>query len=358
MRRDKNFGVLLVNLGSPDSCEVADVRKYLDEFLMDERIIDLPEFQRKLLVKGLILNTRPGKSAAAYRAIWTEEGSPLIVISQQLQEQLQRRMQAPVALGMRYGNPSIQKALEELREKEIAELRLVPLYPHYAMSSYETAVTRVQQVLHSMGWQVPLKVLPPFYGDRYYLNALKVSIQPYLKNDYDQLLFSYHGVPERQVRKSDASGQHCLYSEDCCRTQSEAWTHCYRHQTFAAAVAIARLLSIPAGKFQVSFQSRLGLQPWLRPYTDQVLKKLPGLGVKKLLVVCPSFVADCLETLEEIGIRGRETFLAAGGEELTLIPCLNTDSEWLNALVNWTHDDISFIDPVVGTKVLSAGAPL
>lgn len=346
-------GILLVNLGSPDSTSVADVRKYLDEFLMDERVIDIPALARWLLVKGIILNTRPRKSAEAYSAVWLPEGSPLIHISRQLAEHVQLRTEAPVALGMRYGNPSIASALAELKKHAIDEIRMVPLYPHYAMSSYETVVLKAREELQKMGWQIPLKVLPPFYKEPQYIAALCSSMQPYLDQAYDKIIFSYHGIPERHVQKTDPGGQHCLKVEDCCNKANETWNYCYRHQVVETTKAVVAQLQIPEDKYLITFQSRLGRTPWLQPFTDVVLQELPKQGVKKVLVVCPSFVSDCLETLEEIAMRGKEDFEAAGGEELVAIPCMNTHSDWIKTLADWIHEAERFAAPVKGEKVLS-----
>lgn len=353
-------GILLVNLGSPDSTRTADVRKYLNEFLMDERVIDIPWFWRRLILSAFILPTRPKKSAKAYAAIWEPTGSPLVHISKQVKEHVQLRTEAPVALGMRYGTPSIASGLEELRKKGVSEVRLVPLYPHYAMSSYETVVVKAQEDLQAMGWDIPLKVLPPFYNDPAYIDALVASAEDALKQDYDYILFSYHGIPERHLHKPDPTENHCLKVEDCCDKPSSAHAYCYRHQVFATTKAFVKKAGIPEDKYKVTFQSRLGRTPWLRPYTDLVLEEFPGQGVKKVLVICPSFVSDCLETLEEIAMQGKEDFIEAGGESLTAIPCMNLHPLWIETLSNWIHDDHRFqaVVPEQGERLLSmATAP-
>ncbi len=324
-------GVLLVNLGSPDSTSVGDVRRYLNEFLMDGRVIDTPWLLRRFIV-GMILINRPKESAHAYEKIWTPEGSPLIVASRHVREKLQDRVTVPVELAMRYQNPSIASAIKKLRERGVDELLLIPLFPHYAMSSYETAVVRVQEVVAKLAPQMKVVVQPPYFDAPDYIAALVASAKDYLDAGYDHLLFSFHGIPERHLKKSDPTGRHCLTVPNCCEVASPAHATCYRAQCFKTVAAFVKLAGVPAGKFSVSFQSRLGRDPWLKPYTDFVLAELPKRGVKKLLVICPAFVSDCLETLEEIAIRGRETFLSGGGKEFAQIPCLNGHPLWIVAL--------------------------
>lgn len=323
-----------MNLGSPDSTEVRDVRKYLDEFLMDGRVIDTPLLWRALLVKGIIVPFRAPKSAAAYKSIWTKDGSPLIVISKQLQEALQQQVDEPVALAMRYGAPAPWTAFDELLEQQpdLEEVVLVPLYPHYAMSSYETAVEYARKIHRKRKYSFKLTVVPPFYDDPAYIEALVESIRPHLDKEYDKIVFSYHGIPERHVQKSDVTGQHCLKTNDCCSVDSKAHKTCYRHQCIVTTNKVAQALNIPASKYTFSFQSRLGRDEWLKPYTAVRLAEWPKEGVKKILILCPAFVSDCLETLEEMGEEGREIFLHAGGEEFTLLPCLNVHPMWITAL--------------------------
>ena len=326
-----NKGVLLVNLGSPDSTSVGDVRRYLNEFLMDGRVIDTPWLLRRLIV-GMILINRPRQSAHAYQSIWTPEGSPLIVTSRHVCEKLRERIPMPVELAMRYQNPSIADALRRLAAQKVEQTFLIPLFPHYAMSSYETAVVRVQQVARKLAPDMKIVVQPPYGDAPDYVAALAASAANHLEAGYDHLLFSFHGIPERHLRRSDPAGGHCLATPNCCETPGPAHATCYRAQCFRTVAAFVKQARVPAGKFSVSFQSRLGREPWLKPYTDLELAGLPGRGVKKLLVLCPAFVSDCLETLEEIGIRGRETFLTAGGEEFEQIPCLNEQPLWIGAL--------------------------
>lgn len=328
-----------MNLGSPDSTRVKDVRRYLNEFLMDERVIDMPYLSRLLLVKGIIVPFRAPKSAAAYQSIWTKEGSPLTVISRQLEQAVQQLVKEPVALAMRYGSPAPWTAYDELLKKvpDLEEVVLVPLYPHYAMSSYETAVEYAKEIHTKKKYKFRLTIIPPFYNEPVYLHALAESIRPFLQQEFDQILFSYHGIPERHVKKSDLTGSHCLKVNDCCNVKSPAHGTCYRHQCFTTTRLTAEMLGIPADKYRLSFQSRLGRDPWLQPYTAVRLAQLPGEGVKKLLVVCPAFVSDCLETLEEMGVEGKEIFLHAGGESFTLIPCLNIHPLWVKAVAGYVQ---------------------
>ena len=329
-----------MNLGSPDSTKVKDVERYLDEFLMDKRVIDYPWLFRALLVKGIIVTFRAPKSAEAYRSIWTKEGSPLVVLTEQLKESLQQQLYEPVEIAMRYGNPSPQAAYDLLLKKEpgLEEVILVPLYPHYAMSSYETAVEYMKEVHKKNHYSFQLVTLKPFYNNDDYIQALTGSIKPYLQRDYDKLLFSYHGVPERHIIKGDITGNHCLKNSHCCENDSPAHQYCYRHQCITTTMLTADRLQLPGNKFELSFQSRLGRDKWLTPYTAQRLNELPMEGIKKLLVACPAFVSDCLETLEEIAVEGKEIFLHAGGESFTMIPCLNTHPLWVSAIAKWIRE--------------------
>ena len=328
--------VLLMNLGSPDSTSVKDVRKYLNEFLMDERVIDIPFIVRALLVRGIIVPFRAPKSAEAYKTVWTKEGSPLVVLTRQLQEALQQKISEPVAIAMRYGSFSPEEAFDNLLKAHpgLEEVILLPLYPHYAMSSYETAVEYAKEQFAKKTYPFKLSVIPPFYNDPAYLNALAANIAPWLEQDYDHILFSYHGIPERHIRKSDITMGHCLSTGNCCDTASPAHSYCYRHQVFTTTRMVVEKLGIPAAKYSISFQSRLG-KGWLQPFTDIRLEEMPKEGIKKLLVVCPAFVSDCLETLEEIDERGRESFMHAGGESYHMIPCLNTHPMWVDTVADW-----------------------
>ncbi|HEY2328379.1 MAG TPA: ferrochelatase [Verrucomicrobiae bacterium] len=334
--------ILLVNLGSPDSPAVPDVWRYLNEFLMDGRVIDTPWLMRRFVV-GMILINRPKESAHAYEKVWTKDGSPLVTTSRKVQKLLQARLNVPVELAMRYQNPSIESAVKNLAAKGATEVLLIPMFPHYAMSSYETAVVRVQEVAAKLAPQMKLTVQPPYFDNADYIAALVASAAEFFKQDYDHLLFSYHGIPERHLRKSDPTGCHCLAKENCCEVASAARATCYRAQCFATTAAFVKLAGVPKEKYSVSFQSRLGKDPWLKPYTDYELPRLAIEGKKKMLVICPAFVADCLETIEEIGLRGCEQFLAGSGKEFTRIPCMNEHPQWIAALEkmagNFLNDD-------------------
>ncbi len=326
-------GVILMNLGSPDSTAVKDVKKYLNQFLMDERVIDYPYLLRALLVKGIIVPFRASKSAHAYSTIWTKEGSPLVVFTKQLQAALQAETDYPVEIAMRYGTPSPDAAFEALLKKEpgIEEVIVLPLYPHYAMSSYETAVEYAKEAHAKKNYSFKLTFIKPFYNEPDYINALSQSIKLHVEKEYDHLLFSFHGIPERHIKKSDITGCHCLQNTNCCETDSPAHNFCYRHQVFTTTKLVTQTLNIPVDKYSIAFQSRLG-KGWLTPFTDIRLEQLPAEGIKKLLIVCPAFVSDCLETLEEIAERGKDIFIKAGGESFEMIPCLNTNTLWVQTI--------------------------
>jgi ferrochelatase len=301
---------------------------------MDARVLDMIYPMRWSLVHLAILPRRAAQSAEAYEKIWMSEGSPLVATSRKVRQALQERAGMTVELAMRYGKPSIPDAIGNLRNQGVEEVLLIPLFPHYAMSSFETAVERVREVMASQAPHISLTVAPPYYNHPDYIRAMTASAADYLKEDYDHLLFSFHGIPERHLHKSDPTGRHCLAKRDCCGQDCPVIGTCYRAQCFKTVEEFVRTASIPKHMHSIAFQSRLGREPWLKPYTDQVITGLARAGIRKLLVICPSFVSDCLETLEEIGLRGRETFHAAGGGELTLIPCLNTHPLWIKALDN------------------------
>lgn len=322
-----------MNLGSPDSTEVKDVARYLNEFLLDERVIDYPWLFRRILVSGLIVPKRAPQSAEAYKTIWTENGSPLIHITRQLQQALQEKMEEPVEIAMRYGNPTAKTGFDNLikRAPGLEEVIALPLYPHYAMSSYETAVENARLIHQQYKYPFKLRFVKPFFDDPSYIRALAESMRAYVSRPYDHLLFSYHGLPARHLRKSDITKQHCLKVDDCCNVNSMAHKTCYRHQVFTTTRLVTGALQIPMEKHSISFQSRLG-KGWLEPFTDVRLEEMPREGIKNLLVVCPAFVSDCLETLEEIAERGKEIFMGAGGESYEMIPCMNTQPLWVEAV--------------------------
>ncbi|MCF1190241.1 ferrochelatase [Mangrovimonas sp. AS39] len=331
-------GVLLVNLGSPDSPNPKDVKTYLDEFLMDERVIDVPYLLRSFIVRGIILNTRPKASAAAYQKIWWEEGSPLIVISERLQEKIQKQIDFPVALAMRYGSMTIKKGLQELVDQGVDEVLMIPLYPQFAMATTETILVKAEEVRKAFFPNLSITDLPAFYNDSDYIDVLSNSIARHLQGQsYDHVLFSYHGVPERHIKKSDITKSHCKIDGSCCATASKAHQFCYRHQCFEVTRLVAEKLNLKEGAFSTSFQSRLGFDPWLQPYTDRTIERLGKNGVKNLAIVTPAFVSDCLETLEEIAMEGQEIFHEVGGKNYTTVPCLNDDQEWVNLLSKWIN---------------------
>jgi ferrochelatase len=332
-------GVLLVNLGSPESPDPKDVKVYLDEFLMDERVIDLPSFLRTLLVRGIILNTRPKKSAKAYKKIWWKEGSPLIVLSKRLLQKMEAKVQLPLALGMRYGKPSIQSGLQELADKGVTEVLLVPLYPQFAMATTETILVLAESLRQKHFPQMEFTTLPPFYKHPDYIRVLSQSIEESLKGkEWEHLLFSYHGVPERHIRKSDSTKSHCKIDGQCCQTASPAHQFCYRHQCFETTRLVAEYLELKSDSYSTSFQSRLGLDPWLQPYTDKTVAKMAQSGVKNMAIVTPAFVSDCLETLEEIGMEAVEDFEEKGGDHLHVIPCINDREDWVNVMSRWVDE--------------------
>ena len=332
-------GVLLVNLGSPQSPEPQDVKPYLDEFLMDKYVIDVPFLLRALLVRGIILRKRPEKSSEAYRKIWWEEGSPLIILSERMHEKVKKHVEVPVALGMRYGQPSILTALQELHDQGVDDVFLVPLYPQHAMASTVTVEVKAEEMRKKHFPNMKMTNMPAFYNKPDYIKALSNSITESVQGfDYDHLLFSYHGIPERHIRKTDITKSHCKIDKSCCNTPSPAHEFCYRHQCYETTKLVVKELGIPEGKYSQTFQSRLAGDKWLDPYTDVEINKMPAKGIKKLAVVTPAFVADCLETLEEIAMEANDEFKHHGGEEFHAIPCLNDGDEWIEVLSSWLND--------------------
>ena len=334
-------GILLVNLGSPRSTEVKDVKEYLDEFLMDERVIDYRWFFRTLLVRGIILRTRPKKSAQAYKTVWTDQGSPLIVITQQIKDKLEKIVDVPVEIGMRYAEPSIETGLRKLQAQGVDEVVLFPLYPQYAMSTTETVVEKAKEVQKKFFPSMKINYVAPFYNRSIYIEALSESIKENLPESYDMLQFSYHGVPERHLYKTDPT-KTCKIGDCCMKDDYPAHPYCYRHQCFKTTELVRERLGIAPEKVVVSFQSRLGKDKWIEPYTDQTLEHLPKKGVENLAIVCPAFVSDCLETLEEISVEGKEEFLEAGGKEFTYLPCLNDDDRWIEVVKSLCMEQMDF----------------
>ena len=324
-------GILLINLGSPRSTAVEDVKEYLDEFLMDERVIDYRWIFRALLVQGIILKTRPAKSAQAYKTVWTDEGSPLIVITEKIQKKLQKIMDVPVEIGMRYAEPSIETGIRNLVEKGITEIVLFPLYPQYAMSTTESVIEKAEEVRKKKFPGVRINYVQPFYNRDLYTDCLAESIREKLPENFDALLFSYHGVPERHIYKTDPT-KTCNMNDCCSKDTNPSHAFCYRHQCFNTTDRVIRKLDLTKDKVIVSFQSRLGKDKWIEPYTDHTLETIPQKGIKNLAIVCPAFVSDCLETLEEISVEGKEQFMEAGGETFTYIPCLNDEDRWIEVV--------------------------
>jgi ferrochelatase len=337
-----NRAVLLANLGSPDHADVKSVRRYLNQFLMDPYVIQLPWLLRRLIVGLFVLPTRPKASAHAYQSVWMDEGSPLVVLSMRLLEALKSRIDVPVAMAMRYGNPSIESQLLELASnKDITEVLFLPLYPHFADSTITTSVKEAERVVAAHKLKIKLLIPKPFYENPDYIQALVNSASPWLENEssFDHVLFSYHGLPELHITKADPTGEHCLKQENCCSIPSPAHATCYRHQVFRTTQCFVEKSGLRPDQYSIAFQSRLGRAKWLEPSTENTLIELAGKGVKNLLVMCPAFVTDCLETLEEIEMQGAETFKNAGGNSLTLIPCLNDHADWVACLAKWINTD-------------------
>ena len=335
-------GLLLINLGSPDSTSISDVKKYLDEFLMDKRVIGKSYIFRWILVKLIILNFRPKKSARAYKKIWWKEGSPLIVLSRRLFKKVSDLMQIPVALAMRYGSISIYNGLKELNDKGVDEFIILPLYPHYAMSSYETVVEKVKEEVKINFPENKIKVIEPFYDDPKYIELLSLKIKDTIKDiEYDHILFSYHGIPVSHLKISDPTNTHCYKAKNCCSVDSKAHKTCYKHQVTITTELVAKYLGLEREKYSISFQSRLANEPWRKPYTDSELERLAKEGKKNMVVVTPAFVTDCLETLEEIVMEAKEEFLEAGGENYYYVPCLNDDDNWAKLISKWAKLELS-----------------
>jgi len=339
----KRAGVLLINLGTPDAPTPEAVGRYLREFLMDGFVIDILKPLRWFLVNVMIVPRRKHRSARAYQKVQLPEGSPLLVHTRELAEKVAARLADSdngyaVEYGMRYGNPSIAAALGKLASKDVSRIIVIPLYPQYAESSYKTALEETKKRARELGCAERLSFIPPFYGRTDFINACANRVRQSVKAPaLEHFVFSFHSLPVRHLTRLQVE-QHCMAKPDCCDEISAVNQNCYRAQCIFTANAIARELGLKDDAYTVSFQSRLGRAEWLGPQTEDVLHALARAGVKRVAVSCPSFVADCLETLEEIGIRGRETFIAAGGEELKLIPSLNSDPLWIEAVANWIRE--------------------
>jgi protoporphyrin/coproporphyrin ferrochelatase len=327
-------GILLINTGSPDSPSVSDVRRYLREFLMDGRVIDLPFPARAAIVYGCILPFRPRRSAEAYRQIWTAEGSPLVVTSGRLRDKLRALLQQPVELAMRYGNPSVQNALLKLDRAGVQRILVFPMYPHYAMSSYESAVLRVREVAAQRHSHLRIDVAPPYYDDPRYIDSLVRVARPQLDHEPDHVLFSFHGMPVRHLSKADSAHEFGVGPERERNT-------CYRYQSAATVRAFLEHSGWPEERASIGYQSRLGRDRWMEPHTHVEFERLARNGIRRLAVICPSFTVDCLETLEEIAIRGREIFIKAGGAEFTMVPALNEGDHWARAMARMAQSTLA-----------------
>jgi len=340
---NQRIGVLLVNLGTPDSPKTSDVRKYLNEFLTDGRVIDVPWLKRQLLVRGIISPLRAGNSAKSYKEIWNERGSPLKYISEDLTEKVQESLdnmahraseggnEYYVELAMRYQSPNIESALMRLRKKNVHRYIILPLFPHYASSSTGSAHQKVMEIVSK--WQVipSINFINSYYNHPAYIKAFTEIGKTYQPENYDHILFSFHGLPERHMRKANDYG-HCLSNAHCCQTITEKNQFCYSAQCHATAQLLAKELNISEDNYTITYQSRLGKDPWMKPYTDKTLEELAHRGIKNVLVFCPAFVADCLETIFEIGVEYQEEFVEAGGEKVQLVESLNTHPLWVEAV--------------------------
>ncbi|MBS0619617.1 MAG: ferrochelatase [Spirochaetes bacterium] len=324
--------VLLINLGSPDSPTVADLRRYLRDFLMDKYVIDLPYPLRWLIVHLFILPFRPKRSAEAYAKIWQRAGSPLITNTQAFAASVQQFSKHKIFWAMRYGNPSIKQVMREIKASGYDDVLVAPLYPHHALSATVTAMNAACKSATELGLEV--RALPAFYANVAHQTALAKSIR-HAAATHDYILFSYHGLPVRHITKADSTGRFCMQVENCCTLAAAnspdakiAHATCYRHQVITTTNAVAKRAHLKSANFGFAFQSRVGRDAWLKPMTPETLIDLAKKGIRKLAVIAPAFVVDNLETLEEIDIRYRKTFLDAGGEKFTYIPCLNDDAVW------------------------------
>ena len=325
--------ILLINLGSPKSLDVSDVRAYLKEFLSDDLVIDLPKVLQQIILRSFILPFRPRKTKKAYETIW-KDGSPLIKNTRKIAKALQTKTGWNVDIAMRYQNPSIKKSILYLKDKEVDEVTIVPLYPHHAMSTTRSTEIYVKKIVEEHYPKLHMKFIKPFFDHPKYISALSKSIEPYLNNEFDKIIFSYHGIPERHIRKSDVYKNHCLQSSDCCQIDCESSKNCYRSNVWKTSMLTAKKLNLDDNKWMMSFQSRVSIidPNWLNPYTDKEIINFSKQGIKNIAILCPSFVADCLETLEEINIRARQLFLESGGESFTFIPCLNNNENFIDFL--------------------------
>ena len=334
MDLQKNEGVLLINLGSPKELSKKSVRQYLRVFLSDDNVVDLPKFLQQFILRLFILPFRPKNTLEAYEKIWTKEGSPLIISTESIANKLTKKTGWNVEYAMRYEEPSIEKALHKFKENEINKIYVISLYPHNAMATTVTTELETRNVAMNISNDFELIFTKPFFDNEEYINAMVNSIRPYVENkSYDKIIFSYHGIPKRQAKKTDETGEHCFSTSNCCEIENDGSKDCYRSHTRIASDLTAKKLGLKDDQWEIAYQSRIG-PGWLTPFTDKRLAKLPEEGKDNIAILCPSFISDCLETLEEIDIRGRETFLKAGGKKMTYIPCLNDSEDTINLLEN------------------------
>ena len=330
----KNEGVLLINLGSPKELSKKSVRQYLRVFLSDDNVVDLPKFFQQFILRLFILPFRPKNTLEAYEKIWTKEGSPLIISTESIANKLTEKTGWNVEYAMRYEEPSIEKALHKFKKNEINKIYVISLYPHNAMATTVTTELETRNVAMNVSNDFELIFTKPFFDNEEYINAMVNSIRPYVENkSYDKIIFSYHGIPKRQAKKTDETGEHCFSTSNCCEIENDGSKDCYRSHTRIASDLTAKKLGLKDDQWEIAYQSRIG-PGWLTPFTDKRLAKLPEEGKNNIAILCPSFISDCLETLEEIDIRGRETFLKAGGKNMTYIPCLNDSEDTINLLEN------------------------
>ena len=330
----KNEGVLLINLGSPKELSKKSVRQYLRVFLSDDNVVDLPKFFQQFILRLFILPFRPKNTLEAYEKIWTKDGSPLIISTESIANKLTEKTGWNVEYAMRYEEPSIEKALHKFKKNEINKIYVISLYPHNAMATTVTTELETRNVAMNISNDFELIFTKPFFDNEEYINAMVNSIRPYVENkSYDKIIFSYHGIPKRQAKKTDETGEHCFSTSNCCEIENDGSKDCYRSHTRIASNLTAKKLGLKDDQWEIAYQSRIG-PGWLTPFTDKRLAKLPEEGKDNIAILCPSFISDCLETLEEIDIRGRETFLKAGGKNMTYIPCLNDSEDTINLLEN------------------------
>lgn len=330
-------GILLVNLGTPDQADVASVRRYLRQFLSDPRVVDIPAVLRWILLNLIILPFRSPKSAHAYQSIWTKRGSPLQVFTTDLAQNLQSKLpDMMVRHAMRYQNPSVKKALQEFAQAGVDDLTIVPLFPQYSSAAWGSAAEEVLDQSKLM-WNVPsVNFVKPFYDRGEWAELYAKRTRELMEKPWDHVIFSYHGLPERHCQKSDLKdGKYCLATPNCCDTITAVNRFCYRAQCVATTRFLVDRLQLRQDQWTLAFQSRLGRTPWIKPYTDIEIERLAKEGKKDIIVVSPSFVADCLETLEEIEVRAVEQFQELGGKSLRLVPSLNADDDWVEVIRSW-----------------------